>query len=246
MGLWGKERGSSRHIADVGGAWPGRVVRPALKGSCGGNMYCWEADMLLESCGDVTGDWNGPRLGLNSVLCEVFCERRSDWLSSIVDERAMDETVDGRSEEPPLKFGQNMLPSTSGRSDGNTDFWRFEKAGAGPCPGKTTCGCWKPLVVKVLLGVSEAAVLGRVSIAGAPLKCRSKPEVCLREESFFLRAKSFIFEPRLRFRSMCMDCGDLHPIHCDQSFSFVGKLWLVLHLSQSNSPVGSSGQDRRC
>jgi hypothetical protein len=90
------------------------------------------------------------------------------------------------------------------------------------------------------------AVLGRVSIAEPPLKYGSKPAFCLRDGSFFLRAKSLILEPRLRFRCIGMHCCGLHPIHCAQSFSFVGKLWLVLHLSQSNSPLGSSGQDRRC
>jgi hypothetical protein len=57
IGLWGKEGDSSRHIADVGGTWPGRDVRPALKGICGGNMYCCEAEILLWSCDDATADW---------------------------------------------------------------------------------------------------------------------------------------------------------------------------------------------
>jgi hypothetical protein len=103
--------------------------------------------------------------------------------------------------------------------------------------------------VKLVLGASDAAVLGLVSIAEAVLKCGSKPGFCLREGSFFLNAKSFILEPRLRFRWIgpaCIECGNLNPIHCDQSFSFVGKLCEVLHLSQSNSPLGSSGQDKRC
>lgn len=95
------------------------------------------------------------------------------------------------------------------------------------------------------LGASEVAVLGRESTAEEPFKCGSKAKFCLREGSFLRRAKSLIFEPRLRFRWMCMDCGDRHPIHCAQSFSLVGKLWLVLHLSQSNSPLGSSGHDSR-
>jgi hypothetical protein len=54
----------------------------------------------------------------------------------MVEERAIDDTVDGRSEEPALNPGQNMLPSTSGRPEGTTGFWRAEKAGAGGCPGK--------------------------------------------------------------------------------------------------------------
>jgi hypothetical protein len=107
-----------------------------LKGTWVGNTYCCEAETLVEFCDDVTGDRYGPRLGLNSVLCEVFCERRSEPLSSMVEERAIDDTVDGRSEEPALNPGQNMLPSTSGRPEGTTGFWRAEKAGAGGCPGK--------------------------------------------------------------------------------------------------------------
>jgi hypothetical protein len=83
------------------------------------------------------------------VLCEVFCERRSDGLSSMVEERAIDDTVDGRSEAPALNPGQNMLPSTSGRFEPSMGFSRAEKPGGPPCagcPGKTTC-CWNALVV---------------------------------------------------------------------------------------------------
>ena len=227
-----------------------------LKGSCVGKMYCCEADMLLvESWADdvVGGCWYEPNPVLvNRVVCDVFCESRSDGLSSRVDDMAIDETVDGKSEQPALNPGQNMLPSTSGRPGGSTDFWRAGKPGPGPCaecPGKTTW-CGKALFVKRLLGVSEAAVLGLVSaVAEVVLKCGSKTGFCLRDGSFFHRAKSFILEPRLRFRWIgpaCIECGNLQPIHCDQSFSFVGKLCEVLHRSQSNSPPGSSGHDKRC
>jgi hypothetical protein len=57
------------------------------------------------------------------------------------------------------------------------------------------------LPVKTMLGASEeAAVLGLESVEEKPLKCGSDAWLCFRDGSFFLRANSFIFEPRLRFR----------------------------------------------
>jgi hypothetical protein len=159
---------------------------------------------------------------------------------------ATDETVDGRS--LAFKPDQNMLSLTSKRPFGDMGFWSAEKSSlCSGWAGKTPC-CSKALLAKAMEGVSEAAVLGLVSIGYVPLKCGSNTEFCLRDASFFLRAKvSFIFDPRLRFRRMgCGEVGDLQPVHWAQSFSFVGKLCQVLHLSQSNSPLRSSGQDKRC
>jgi hypothetical protein len=52
-----------------------------------------------------------------------------------------------------------------------------------------------------MLGASEeAAVLGLESVEEKPLKWGSDAWLCFRDGSFFLKANSFIFEPRLRFR----------------------------------------------
>jgi hypothetical protein len=52
-----------------------------------------------------------------------------------MEERAIDDTVDGRSEAPALNPGQNMLPSTSGRFEAKTGFSRVEKLDAASCAG---------------------------------------------------------------------------------------------------------------